>query len=405
MKNTILLLAILLLGQSSRLVAQSETNTKIDKARQASLVLAALLKNEQAKRVIIAGIRTGYYPDEAVLFRDLMNPGASPVFQKNPYLGGVPATAFAAAFRDALSRGQYPQSEQYASGQTLEAFLIDNNAQIYFPYSDNFDLNTVLNATVTFYPGDEPEANGGWRLERNQQYSDVVVNEPFVMANPTLIVNYFNGNPDLPSVTTGPLGAPAEVHPSAGGACEQPPHRMAVKVEDIYFASQWDNLFNGGPEFYFCRGELTYSGDGNQIGAVPNSCRISLKRKYKGEWHTAQADWDTRWEFINDEFEENNQQFAVYEDDHASNTSFSLTGTVSGEVKIPKGSGTQVSVSPSVTHNITADDEVIINTQWDRCWFISTNATDQGMGMRNGKAIRGVAGSDAVKFTMKITPY
>lgn len=387
---------------------QSDDQTKRNNIRQAGLVLAETMKNSDAKKVVLAGIQSGYYPDEAILFKDLFNPVTSPVYKNNSFLGGVPATAFANTFRSILASGQYYLSGQYSSGLGLEAFLIGSNAQVYFPYSDNFNLQSNLNLTATFDPIDESKlSNGGWQFIEGR-FIDVMVDEAYVQINPTLIANFFDGNPDMPAIGTIGRGGEPDSDVSIAGeeTCGQLPHRMAVYIEEFRFDTQWDNLFGGGgPEFVFCRGELVYNSDGTQISGAPNSVRVDFKRKHKGEWRLINLLWDSRWEYVNDVFEENNQQFAMYEDDESSNTSTTLTGTVGGTVTLPKLGDVSYSVNPSVTHNTTADDDVIMNTQFDRCWFISSNSMDEGLGIRNGKAIRGVGGGSAVKFTMRISPY
>jgi hypothetical protein len=401
------ILTVLMMIQST-LHAQTGATSKQNAIRHAAFVLAETMKNNDAKKVVLAGIQSGYYVDESILFRDLFNPGSSPAFRNNSFLGGVSPAAFANTFRSVLLSGQYPQSAQYPSKSGLEAFLVSSKAQIYFPYSDNFNLNGSINPAITFDPmSAELESNGGWKYLEGR-FVDVQIDEPYAQVNPTLITNYYEGNPDQPAIgTLEPGGEPDLDVQIAGGddACSQPPHRMAVYIEDLRFESQWDNFFAGGPDFYFCRGELVYNGDGTQISGAPNSVMVKLKRSHIKKWRNVNLLWDTRWEFVNDIFEENNQQFALYEDDESSNLSTSFTGSVGGTVKLPKLGDVSYTVNPTVTHNTTSDDDVIMNTQFDRCWFINSNTTDQGLGIRNNKAIRGVGGGMGVTFTMRINPY
>lgn len=407
MKHALILTLSAFIFLSGALAAQGSDTDKRNNARQAALILMETLKDNNAKRVVMAGIQSGYYADEAILFRDLFNPQASPAYRNNQYLGSVPAGSFAAVFRKILLSKQYYLSNASPYNANLEQALISSKAQVYFPYSGNFNLNQALNFSVTFDPVNaEANSNGGWKYD-GRTYGEVLVDEPYVQSTPTLIANFYEGNPDLPSgIGMGEGGAPT---PGVAGngvqACDQPPLRMAVYVEDFRFDSQWDNLFAGGPEFVFCRGELVYNGDGTQVSGAPVSVTARFKRKNKGEWVNVNILWDSRWEFINDQFEENNQQFAIYEDDESSNTSTTLTGSVGGTVAIPKFGDFNYNVSPSITHNTTADDDVVINTQFDRCWFITSNTQSQGFGLRNNKAIRGVGGPGAVLFNMRINEY
>jgi hypothetical protein len=408
MKRTLTFILTVLMLTKSSLHAQSDVQTTKQNIRHAALVLAEAMKNNDAKKVVLAGIQSGHYVDESILFRDLFNPGSSPAYRNNTYLGSTSPMAFATVFRSLLASGQYPQSAQHPSKSGLEAFLINSNAQIYFPYSDNFNLGSPINPAITFDPvSPEAESNGGWKFIEGR-FVDVLVDDAYAQLNPTLIANFYEGDPDQPAIgTLAPGGEPDLDVQLAGGedACEQPPHRMAVYIEDLRFESQWDGLFFGGPDFVFGRGELVYNGDGTQVSGAPSTVMVKLKRSHIRKWRNVNILWDTRWEFINDKFEENNQNFALYEDDESSSLSASFSGTVGGTVTIPKLGDVSYSVNPTVTYNTTSDDDVIINTQFDRCWFINSNTMDQGLGMRSGKAIRGVGGGKGVTFTMRINPY
>ena len=89
---------------------------------------------------------------------------------------------------------------------------------------------------------------------------------------------------------------------------------------------------------------------------------------------------------------------------HAS-TTVGMTGVNKIDVKLPKIGGIEQSLTATVSHTRQADDDLVFNQQWDRCWFINTNTTDQGLGMFAGRAARGVGGSSAVKLTMRINPF
>jgi hypothetical protein len=212
-------------------------------------------------------------------------------------------------------------------------------------------------------------------------------------------VNTFEGDPDAPTFS-GTTGGAGKIEQRSGqDDCKLPPTRMAVYIQEVRYMSHWDGLFGGGPEFYFCRGELVYNSNGTQVVGAPNHVRVALRRRDKGNWVTVSALWDSRWEFLDGVREELEQQCGLYEDDNGGSTTIGLNGSVKGNVKLPEIGGVETTIGASVSHTFTNNYEVIYNQQFDRCWFISTNTSNQGLGVRNGRAVRGVGGADAVYWS------
>jgi hypothetical protein len=307
-----------------------------------------------------------------------------------------------------LRSGAYPNSERIVKNADLLNYLTRINAQVYFPYSENFLTTGQLVGTpcVTFHPIDNEDVNNGLLLGRDgKTYTSVVVNEDYVMLNPTFIVNYFEGDPSTPTVTSG-AGSTATPRSGSGTVdCSQPPLRFEVKIDHFRFDSQWDGLFAGGPEFYVCRGDIMYNSAGTQVTSASTMNRLAFKRRHKGEWRNVQTLWDPRWEFIDGNYEELEQHCIVYEDDENSSTTVSLTGGYKVNAKLPLNIGVETSLSGTTSHTYHADDDMVFNQQWDRCWFINTNNSNQGLGTHNGLAARGVGGSNQVRLTTRITPW
>ena len=130
-----------------------------------------------------------------------------------------------------------------------------------------------------------------------------------------------------------------------------------------------------------------------------------MKRSWKGDWKGVNTLWDQRWEFNQGNFEELEQFFALYEDDNNSSTTITLGGSLKANIKLPLVGGVETAVTGSVAHTISSADAVIYNQQLDRCYLITTNPTNLGLGLRSNLCVRGVGGSDAVYWTLQLIPW
>jgi len=391
MKQRLFLLLTLFLVKSigfAQKMTDAEFSTR-NSYEQAAAVLAQVMNNPQAKKVVLAGILSGTYVDESVQISDLMNPTKSKAYINNRYLGDVPATSFANEFNRVLASGQYPGSDKIVTNRNLVNDLIATKARVYFPYSEQYakDANFSGNFTYTFYDMQNEDTNSGLVTKDGRTFTTVKVDEAYTLANPTLIVTIFEGDPTTESgAGSGVTSGPGTVTPRGGDNpvdCSQPPLRMDVYIEHFRFESQWDGIFKGGPEFYVGRGDIQYNSNGTQItSSSALSNRISFRRGDKNTWKHVSTLWDPRWEFVLGNFEELEQHCFVYEDDDQSSTTIGFTGGYKVDAKIPKvGIGVEQSISGTTSHTRHSDDDLIFIQQWDRCWFINTNTTDQGLGM------------------------
>lgn len=408
MKQFFFLLFIFSIGATGLLNSQTLTGEQQEtrnRLRQASLIVAELMKNPNAKTVILAGIKIGYYPDESVKFNDLLNPATSPVFSNNPYLGGVSMTSFANAFQAALQSKQYLNSSDYTAGYDLGAFLIGQDVQVYFPYSEDF--TGTINPVVTFHPIDNEDVNDGFVLNANGlTYQTVQVTDAIAKTRPVFIINFYEGGPVGEGGNSGSGGIPVEPRGTGGMEdCNIPPLRMSVQIKELKFMSQWDGIFAGGPDFVFARGELAYNSTGTQVVTTAPQVRINMKRSWRGGWRGVNTLWDQRWEFQQTQFEELEQFFALYEDDSNSSTTVSLGGSVKADVKIPQVGGVEQNISANVSHTITTADQIVYNQQLDRCYLITTNSSNLGLGTWQNLCVRGVGGSSAVYWTLQLIPW
>jgi len=403
---TIVLTLVTQVFATAQSTVTNAAQTTANYYRQTSGVVAEVMKNEAAKSVVLAGVYSGYYPDEGILLNDLLNPTVSPVYSDRGKVGELNITAFSTAFRSVLSSGRYPHASEFTNVRDLENFLIANKARIYFPYSENF-AGQRINPVVVANPMDNREANNGLLLnDAKTDFQVVRVDDNYAYDNPVLIITKLDGNPN-PTPDGGSSNTQVTGRGGGDGDCTIPPLRMSVYVEDVRCDYQWDALWNGGPEFYFCRGSIVYVAGGSQVQGAANAILSSLSRKdvRKFRWVRINALWDSNWQFTQGALEEIEQQCGVYEEDEGGSTTFGLNGSAKVEIKIPEVGGVEQSVGANISHTMTADDDIIYNQQWDRCWFITTNPGNEGLGIQNSKCVRGVNGNRKLHFTMRITAF
>lgn len=109
-------------SSTSSLTTDNDSKLVANRLRQAALVVAKIVIDQQGKGVVSQGIESGIYSDESIAFFDLFNPDASLAYRTKPS-----AALFKNKFVEALETGNYFNSQEYG--------VTSNN-----PKGDKFDL-------------------------------------------------------------------------------------------------------------------------------------------------------------------------------------------------------------------------------------------------------------------------
>jgi hypothetical protein len=144
----------------------------------------------------------------------------------------------------------------------LELFSINNNVQIYWPYSENW--NGIETPTITFDPLLPVEENIGYKKEVLNDgtilIDTVIVNEEYCLHHPVWIINqneidyddlpyfvddefksgnviYMQSNPKLRSILEEDLNNNSKIY--------------EMQVGKVQCTHQYDFIWNGGPDLYF----------------------------------------------------------------------------------------------------------------------------------------------------------
>lgn len=393
-------------GANGFKIGEDEENA-INRLRQAALIVAKSIESQSVREVVIYGVRSGLYSDESIAFGDLLNNERSPVYKD------IESTSFKNKFTEALETGDYYNSHEYGVKVSkpkgdefdLKGFLISNQIQIYWPYSNNWDKQDDVNPIISFDPISNDTLGEGFQIialsNGKNSIKKIVVNDALAQKTPVWILN-FNDRHEvtdqgeyIPKIKKDKERIPNanKTLPQTRSSCG--PTNMSVFIGEIKYFKDYDGLFGGGPEFRFFGGTVTIDGQGQVSGAMPSQFEINVRRSHRYSWANCGNYWDTQWAFSKEE-----QPIAVIEE----NTGGSLTQSIGGNVKVtipnPGGGGGETTHTVSVQTMVRSEDEVIYVQTYDRCWYYTTAQGSTPFENRNGWNVHGATGQ--VKWTM---PY
>jgi hypothetical protein len=180
-------------------VKTPEDKKKAETILQVTRVLRKIYKDRKVVEEVNAAIATGYYVDESVMLKDLLDPDNSPIYQlpefnERKLKRGFVAGRFKTAFEQELG---IPNSEQLRSE---DYYFEENGVGIYFPYHEDTQYSsyplTIVPATVE---ADQAYAQHPLCDELNPETyaycsQSVLVNDDYASSLPTHVVNVTAGS-------------------------------------------------------------------------------------------------------------------------------------------------------------------------------------------------------------------
>jgi hypothetical protein len=208
-------------------------NNKIllDKLRQTTYIVSEVFKDKKIRSEFGKAIRKKILKpntEEAITLKELFNTATDAPFRDL-------AIKFSGKFLKIYSSGQYMNSHKFpkpSNNKILEKTTYSNNPydadvlnfedgrKIYFPYSENYNLDDINELTFSYTPLDQEDVNEGYKVEINDfgealqqlpcdttsdggmycnfsyEYVDVV-NDEYCWNSPTLIVNFKDNFEDI----------------------------------------------------------------------------------------------------------------------------------------------------------------------------------------------------------------
>lgn len=351
-----------------------EQQKRVELNQKVAKIMARIVADGAVRQEIYQSVREitaqHEWRDEAVYFKEILPNNYNTILKRT--------SVIATAIKRELG---YYNNHARTSDEEVSAFLnalIEQNIEFYFPYHEDFP--TLANFAVTYQNEINEDENEGYIYIQNQEQT-ILVNEPYAVENPVLIIGQFNNNRSADDTISNPNSLRTILDP------------MYIDIGRVKYTNDHEGFMMGGPEFTFYRAKGTINVN-NQNNYVTTQDRVNrdFHRKDKGKWFTLNSMIDHSWNFL--EFE---QVFGIYERDGGAKELINLNVSVDVEIA-------GIRIPFNVNLNIgTKDDEVGFNT-YDRTMFYNTNKPNfnVGNGVEQGWPVYHMNG---VYFTMPIVNY
>jgi hypothetical protein len=316
--------------------------------------------------------------DEQYRFKDILYPTES----KIPSLKSS-AINFGTKFKDAIRKDKLKSS----SPENIEAFIISEDVQIYWPYSEEWDGFTE--PVITFDPIVDIDENIGFKRivqpDGSIGIDTVIVTDDYAFHNPVWIINFCESDEAEieNAVKSAQLKSSSSVHQLSVGWVKNNKHH-------------YDNIFQGGDEYKFCiiGGKITSMSTAETFEAI-QTVNLSRRAIRKKNWKRFYYELDDDWK-VDLEDKELGRKFGLIEFDKNKTTR---------ELKFePKVTIDNVTVSVGSYTIKTESSEGWIKTDIyeDRDKMIKYQESDMGNGLKYGYR---VYGAGDVYWTLPIREF
>lgn len=359
------------LDQIDEKAVSEETLSDVKKLQDIAKMVTNIATDNTQFNEIMFGVKANLEVglDEQYCFKDILYPEQSKLKKLRTKSRGE----FADKFIKLLKSDSKGITE-------LEQFILDNDVQIYWPYSENWDGKTV--PVITFDPKNGKEENIGYKIRRiknnKTEIETVMVNDDYAYENPVWIINNSEISPD--NMEEHNVIVPGGGGGSGGGGTNTTTNVVyQLSIGHVRSSKQYDNIFHGGSEFKFCilGGNIismTSAESFRNISTVILDRRRIRTNSFKECWYELEDNWikDT-------DNNETGRKFGLIEyDDKKTKYEMSFSPTVVVD---------KVSVSLGEISATFYSEESWIKTDYyaDRDVFYNMQSIDMGHGLYAGK--------------------
>lgn len=384
--------------------SQSELLDNFDKAAQ---ILATFAGGQDVQKEVFEGVNMQYEKRYRILFKHLLQPED---FQRQHQrsLAGAFDKKFRAAIQDERGRsGKESNRGTPAQEDSLINYLIENNLEIYWPYSQEWDKKEI--PTITYNPIDNEDENIGYKprlqADGSMVLEEVKVDDDYAFAHPVWIIDQHESLPTSdPVYNSFPIDdgfADGGGNDGGGGGGPQlnPDGSKAVNKIFLYHiktdGKNFRGLFGGENKMdIIVAGEQVMSGKTN---VITNPVYIDRWAGRKGVWRNPRVMIDTNWKGF-----EISQWYGVKGIDIKK----TVETKVSGSIKINKNGLEITPFAYEVT--VKRSDKMLKEMNVDRIQFFHENWRDaEGFGTHEGRAVyQGIYDPRAtIYFTLHVDAY
>lgn len=344
----------------TKIVKTSDDFKKANTILEVTRVLRKIYRDPQVVEEVNAAIATGYYEDEIVLLKDLLNPTTSLLYKLQSFKDrslerGFKLGYFKTRFEEELGILKSPNV------RTSDLYFEDNGVSIYFPYSQNTQYSTYP-ITVVAGTVESDQANAQHPLcddlnSTTYAYCSqtVTVNDNYAAQNPTHIIG--NGGAVIQNSTSST---------SCNGAFNL--HYGYIK---FWTGHQYDKLISftgngGGSEMNFFvartnhRNVTTTSETNMGLDLTVYVTRKRIRdQNWVPIWTSVFFGTGSLWPSHN-----TNLAFCVFEEDSGNVPTRYFTGTLTSM-------DANGSFSNIYSIGAKSNDRIISNNVRDRVWFLN----------------------------------
>ena len=338
-----------------------------DKLDNVAVIVCGILEDksdcDEVKYGVDANIMYGL--DEELRFVDLLSPQKSKILDNSSKNSSF-SKRLALAFDEAKTKSD----DTY----DLETFVLNDNVQIYWPYSENWDGTEM--PTVTFNPLLPIDENIGYKkvfLDNGDYRIDkIVVDEEYCVNHPVWIINQNETDyDDIPSFVDDEykkgdviyLQQSFDTKSETLSYLNDSSKIYEIQIGEVRCTKQYDIIWNGGADLYFKMigtrqtGEKFAEVDYNNGSLSAKLKRSDIRKKKWIQYYSAvNVDWSPN---------ELENGFLLYEND-GGNKEKSFDGNLTFQIS-------KLKISCEFSFPYGKRDEVIYQMIWDRCAFFSGN--------------------------------
>jgi hypothetical protein len=356
-------------GTSSNLQLSEEEVLLRNKLESVAQIVCHTAENISDCEEVKSGVDANIYygQDEELRFRDILSPKESKFLKSASTI-----VNFSNKLSDAFIGNNLKSAN--VEGDDLETFVLNNNVQVYWPYSEDWD--GVELPTITFNPLLPIDENIGFKkvfLSDGSYIIDtVIVNEKYCMNHPVWIINqnesdygdiptfinnefksgnitYLQSNPNLKSALVDDYNNSNKIY--------------EIQVGEVKCTKQYDFIWNGGSDIYF---KMIGSKQDGTNSAIADYSGNILSAKFKRK-EIRKKNWKSYFTAINPDWSnsELDNGFIVYENDGGDKEK-EFKGKLSFEIS-------KVKVGCDFEFKYGKRDEKIYELIWERYAYFAGN--------------------------------